>query len=324
VSETSRTKPILRTRSKAFALLVFISALAIAAHLFQPTNWPSLGIDILHSLHGPGFAVLALLILWYLQHQCRSVINYVLAAAIAMGIGLVSEIAQIPGARDAQVIDLVVDGLGIFGVIGVSASLDKNVRQMTPTWARLMLPSAAGVALAVTCVPTLWLGHALIQQKNAFPTLLTFESRWETAAFGQTPGHRPTRVAAPADWPGDGSIVARAVEDGRWGIYLSLYPLPDWRGYERLKFLVASVDNELDLDMCIRDKYVSKGPPRNQYCKSMQIGPEPREFSIPFSEILSGSQSGSFDFSRVDAVVFSAAKPGTKSEILIDDIRLEP
>jgi hypothetical protein len=323
VSETSRAKPILGTRSKAFALLAFISALAIAAHLFEPTNWPPLGIDILHSLHGPGFAVLALLILWYLQHQCRSVINYVLAAAIAMGIGLVSEIAQIPGARNAQVMDLVVDGLGIFGVIGVSASLDKNVRQMTPTWARLMLASAAGVALAFTCVPTLWLGNALIQQKNAFPTLLTFESRWETAAFGQTPWNRPMRVAAPADWPGDGSFVARALEDGRWAIYLSMRPLPDWRGYERLKFLIASIDNEVALDMCIRDKRVSKGPPRNRYCKSMKIGPEPREYSIPYSEILKGSKSGLFDFSHVDSVVFSASKPGTNSEILIDDIRLE-
>jgi hypothetical protein len=55
----------------------------------------------------------------------------------------------------------------------------------------------------------------------------------------------------------------------------------------------------------------------------MRIGPAPREFSIPFSEILSGSKSGSFDFSRVDAVVFSAVEPGTRSEILLDDIRLE-
>ena len=282
-----------------------------------------MGIDILHSLHGPGFAILSLLILWYFQHQCRSVINYVLAAAITMGIGLASEIAQIPGPRDAQLKDLVVDALGIFGAIGISASLDSSVRSIIPKWTRLMLPAAAAAALAIACVPTLWLGYALIQQKNAFPSLLTFERRWETAAFGQVPGHRPELVTAPADWPGDGTVVAHAVERGRWGIFLSIHPLPDWRGYETLSFLIASAGEEFSLDMCIRNKYLKGEEARNQYCKSIKVGPEAREISIPYSEILAGSKSGTFDFSRVDAVVFSVAKPGAGNELLIDDIRLE-
>ena len=146
MSETSRAKPILRTRSKAVSLLAIISLLAIAAHLFNPKGWPPLGVNILHALHGPGFALLALLILWYLQYQCRSVVNYVLAAGIAMAIGLLSEAAQIPGPRDAQVKDVVVDALGIFGAVGLSAALDRTVRSIIPLWSRLLLPMVAGAA----------------------------------------------------------------------------------------------------------------------------------------------------------------------------------
>ena len=280
-------------------------------------------MEILHSLHGPGFALVALLILWYLNHQCRSNINYVLAAALAIGIGVVSEIAQIPGDRGAQIQDLFVDAQGIFGALGISASLDRNIRSMIPTWARLVLPALAVAALASVCVPSLGLAHALIQQKNAFPTLLSFESSWETAAVGPIHGQQPTLVAAPVDWPGDGPTVARAVEDGQWRTFLVLHPLPDWTGYEKLRFLAASAGEAFSMRICIRDWEPNMRNSRLQYCKSMQVGPLPREYSIPLSQIQAGAKVPPFDFSRVQAVAFSAAKPGSNREILIDDIRLE-
>ena len=96
---------MLKTRTKAFALLALVAAFAIAAHLFKPTTWPPLGGNTLHSLHGPGFA-------------------------------LISEIAQIPGTRNAEAKDLFVDALGIFGALGIAASFDKKVRQVLPKWAK--------------------------------------------------------------------------------------------------------------------------------------------------------------------------------------------
>ena len=57
-----------------------VIAAAVASHLFNPTDWPPLGVDILHSLHGPGFALIALAVFWYLQSRCVSPINYLLAA----------------------------------------------------------------------------------------------------------------------------------------------------------------------------------------------------------------------------------------------------
>jgi hypothetical protein len=42
-----------------------------------------------------------------------------------------------------------------------------------------------------------------------------------------------------------------------------------------------------------------------------------------FSEIRAGAKTQPFDFLNVEAIVFSAAKPGNKDEILIDDVRLE-
>jgi hypothetical protein len=314
---------MLKTQTKAFALLVLVTAFVIAAHLFEPTTWPPLGQFMFHSLHGPGFALIALLVLWYYQNQSRSNINYVLAAVIAMGVGLISEIAQIPGTRNAEAKDLLIDALGIFGALGIAASFDKNARRVLPKWAKLALPAAACLALVAVSVSALRLGHALIRQQLAFPTLLTFENRWESAAYGQTRRRKPTLVAAPSSWPGDGSVVARAVESGRWGIFLSLYPQPDWSGYGALSFLAASAGEEFSMSACIINKRPSRTSRGNFYCKRVQVGPAPQKYSIAFSEIESGTKTQSFDFSRVQEVVFSAAEPDTDVVLLIDEIRLE-
>jgi len=290
--------------------------------LFEPIAWESLAVDILHSLHGTGFAILAFMILWYFQRQGHSVVNYFLAGSIAMGIGVASEVAQIPGPRDAQFQDLLVDALGIFGAVGVSASLDMTVRRRLPVWARLLLPAAASAALAVAIIPTLWLGHALIQQQRAFPVLLTFENHWETAAFGQTALARPSIVPSPLGWPGDGLSVAHAVEDGRWGILLSMKPIHDWRGYSQVSFVAASAGEPFVMDIGIREIYHDKSLQPNRYYQTMLVSPEAKTFTITFDAIQAEMEDRPFDFSHVESIVFSAAKPGRGQEILIDDIRL--
>jgi len=233
-------------------LLAAVIAIDIASHLLTPTDWPPLAIDILHSLHGPGFALIALAVFWYLQSRCVSTINYLLAAGIAMSIGLVSEIAQIPGPRDAQFKDLLVDGIGILGALGIAASLDRRVRSAISRPARLLLPAVAGVALAMACVPALWYSYALLSQQRAFPVLLSFEQAWEMATISKTDGLKPSRIATPDDWPVDGATIAHGTEAGRWGIFLSLHPLPDWQGYSKLSFVAASVDAEFPIAFCVR------------------------------------------------------------------------
>lgn len=319
-----RESPILSTRSKAIGLLAAISAATIAAHLFNPTNWPPLGIDILHALHGPGFSVLALIVLWFLQSQCRSLINYLLAGAIAISIGVISEIAQIPGPRDAQFGDLLVDALGISGGLGVRAAFDKRARAAMGRWTRLALPVAAGAALSVACFPALWYGYALLQQQRLFPSLLVFENAWERATLSQNYGGPPDFVAGPDEWPDPGSSIAYAEEYGRSGIFLSLHPLPDWRGYARLSFTAASATaSAFPMAFCILDAKPDKETRRNRFCKDIVLSSTVAEYSVEFSEIEKAMPLRPFDFSRVSSVAFSASNPGAGNALLIDNVRLE-
>ena len=304
-------------------LLAAVIAATVASHLFSPVDWPPLAIDILHSLHGPGFALIALAVFCYLQSRCVSTINYLLAAGIAMGIGLVSEIAQIPGPRDAQFKDLLVDGIGILGALGIAASLDRRVRSALSRPAHLLLPAVAGVALAIACMPTLWYSYALLSQQRAFPVLLSFEHAWEMATISKTNGVKPSRIAAPDDWPVVGATIVQGTEAGRWGIFLSLHPLPDWQGYAKLSFVAASVDAEFPMAFCVRDTRPDRKSRRNRFCKHLTVSSEAQRFVVEFDEIQSTMKDRAFDFTRVAALVFSASKPGGGNELLLDDIRLE-
>jgi len=60
--------------------------------------------------------------------------------------------------------------------------------------------------LAIAGVPTLWYSYALIQQQRAFPVLLSLEQAWEMATISETDGLKPSRVAAPDNWPVNGVL----------------------------------------------------------------------------------------------------------------------
>jgi len=208
----------IRSRIAIVLLLFAITAAAIGIHRFDPEFWPPLAVTFLHSLHGTGFALLALVVYSAMQWFFPGSRNYLPAAIITMGIGVISEAAQIPGPRDAQFSDLLIDGLGIFGALGLIAAFDRSVRREISRAMGLALPTLAAAAFTIACGPSVWYSYALFEQRRAFPRIATFEHLWERAAVGQTIDARPVRILTPEVWPVKGKYVAKATENGRWGI----------------------------------------------------------------------------------------------------------
>ena len=60
-----------------------------------------------------------------------------------------------------------------------------------------------------------------------------------------------------------------------------------------------------------------------RFYKSVNVGQKPKRYTVSFEEIQAAAKDRPFDFSRVQSIVFSAAKPGNNQELLIDNIRLE-
>ena len=104
---------------------------------------------------------------------------------------------------------------------------------------------------------------------------------------------------------------------------ISLDPLPDWRGYSQVSFVVASTGEPFRLGIGVRDMRQPDDYGIRFY-KLVPIDATPRRVSVTFEEILARESERPFDFGRVESLVLSADQPGNSVGILVDDFRLDP
>jgi len=309
---------------------VIVAALAIAAlgaialaHRYSPEQLSHLADVFVHSLHGPGFVVVAVFVFAILRIYRRSAVNYVHAAIVSMAIGLFAEAAQIPGPRDAEISDLIVDAIGIIGSLGSIALFDRDVRSMLNDRLMLGLGLVSIGALTISFAPTAWYGYAWFSQHRAMPTLISFENRWESTVISQPRGRRPERIDAPANWPTTGTI-AYAEESGRYGILIRLTPYTDWSEYSTLSFVAASANNVTQkIAVSIRDMRLEGERRNNRYSQRLYVDPEPQRYVIALDKVRDVANERPFDIAHVESFILSAADPGSGTKLFFDDFRLE-
>ena len=101
-----------RIRTVSVGLL--LTAGVLLAHQYLPDNISDLSHQLIRSLHGPGFGLVALLIMIVMRNPERPLVAYIKAAAFSMILAGVAEASQILGPRSPQISDLLTDALGIY------------------------------------------------------------------------------------------------------------------------------------------------------------------------------------------------------------------
>jgi len=242
-----------------------------------------------------------------------------------MMIGVLSEAAQIPGPRDADLMDLIADAIGIFGALGVLALFDASICARLAPLKRWVLSVSSLLALFVTVSPTLWYSYALVAQYRALPSLHSFEHSWERVNFTRSGRRIVERIKTPKNWPNRGKWIAQVEEGRRRGTLLHLYPYPDWRDYTNVSFLAASTtEASHEVKVSIRDMLPDKRNRDNQYELYISVGPQPRRYYMRINEIRDASANRKLDIAHIDSIILSVSRPGSNVELLVDDFRLEP
>ena len=297
------------------AAVVVGLVVVIFFHRYEPEGISPLGSTALRSLHGPGFAAVAIIVYLGLRRRLSGWSRIGAAFGLCVGIGVLAEISQIPGPRDAAVSDLVTNVIGIFAGLALVAAIDRDVDLGDSPWPRRLFGVAALAALAYVVAPTVSLTAAAATRQANLPVLLSFESWLETRLYTRMGARPPTRVVAPADWPASGKLIGRGTARGRWGTMIAMSPYPDWRGYDAVSFVVASVTAEpVSIGVSLRSK-------TKRYYRVVEAGPKPGRVRIAFDDIR--AKRPEFDFSNVRMLIISAAEPGEPYVVLFDDFRLE-
>ena len=316
---TDRKTHHVRTLAVGFLLTVGV----LLAHQVLPSHVSDLAHQLVRSLHGPGFGLVALIIMVLIRDPERPLVAYFKAAAFSIILAGVAEASQVLGPREAQISDFLTDALGVLGFLAIVAFLDSGVRKSIGRPRTVLLALIGMPAFVLTLMPTLWLAYALVQRSQALPQLLSFDEAWEQT-YRTGAGIPPEVIPAPVGWPPDSGNIARLHSAGRWGIFLHLFPHPDWSGYSAVSFLAATSGEE--------SRYISvglwgidpeDGTPQGRYYTSITVRPDPARFCILFSDLNKPTSQRKFDLTQVYELLLGSGNRGTDEELLVDDFRLE-
>lgn len=305
------------------ALCVAMTGALGIAHLYAAEQMSLLPEQLFHSLHGPGFAVVALFVFWSLEAYRPTLANYVYSALASISIGVLAEAAQVPGPRDADIADIVVDAIGVCAGLGGAAAFDPRVTQRLGSRLHAVIRIVAVLALCGVALPSLWYAAAWIAQNANRTEILTFQRPWEHAIIDPRDGRRPDIIAAPLGWPFPGKI-GHARESGSDRLLLRVSPYPDWSSYRTLRLTLASGDgSETEVLLTITDHRLRGESHGVQFTRRIPAGPDPSIVTVDLEALRGTADWRPFDITGVNSIRLNAVSPGRETTLMFDDFRLE-
>jgi hypothetical protein len=172
------------------------------------------------------------------------VVEYALSFAAALLLGAIVELVQAAIGRDAEVGDLLRDGLGAAAALGILAFFDQDVSG--PVVSRRLRAAGLFVGLAATVMlvtPLLvsWLAYR--ERNREFPVLADFDRPFITYFVATLADVSASRAAVPTtliDRPGRTTGLQIAPSGRRWWGVALREPRADWSQFERVMLSIAN------------------------------------------------------------------------------------
>lgn len=283
-------------------------------------------------MHVPVFALVAIVALRMIQsHRPTSewplVTQYALALAVAAALGAASEIAQIPGPRDASIQDWIVDLTSAATALAFVRWREGLRSTTAPQRLGLAVFIAAGSLFLIA--PVFHAAIAYGYRYQQLPDLFRYHGARLDAIdtyflFGK-PVHPEFRIL-PEPWrqPGDPVSIRVALPAIKWpGLTLD-EPHPDWSGYATLLVdLTNPGDSPLELRLRIHDATHNHAF-ADRYNGRIEVPPRTRRtFPVPLSTVRNAPQGRQMDMRHIAGVVLFRTGPERAEEVYVTRIALE-
>lgn len=307
---------------------LMLVGILLATVVFAPVPGRTLGIRTLHDFaHAPVFGCIALLTLFASgAHPKFSRLalwkRYSGAFLIAITLGALTEIAQIPAGRDTSWVDLRSDVLGAGGFLGLYAAFDTGVRRAT---IRAIGAVAGASLLAVHCLPLAQVTNAYMHREQAFPVLADFTQQLDTY-FIAAQWAALDLQALPEQWANrPGELAMRVTfEEGPWPGVDFAEPAPDWRGYTNLAIDITNPSGaELVLGLRVHDAHHDNRY-EDRFNRTLNVPPLTRTIlRIPIADIHTGPQTRAMDLKQIaDYLLFRSGRSAAR-EMYVGRVWLE-
>jgi VanZ family protein len=291
--------------------------LLLAFHLVTPPRGGLLLRTFYDATHVPLFAVLAVGILFATPREWTArKRNSVALGSVAL-IAVVSELLQIPTARDASVRDLVADLMGSTGALCLAAGLSGRF----PYGRRRRLATIAiGIAaLALPLLPLATVSAAYLHRAVVLPDLVRFDSRF-SAFFCEVQNGLLTRQRD--DLTGDVAATI-LLGEAQWPGIAFNDPWPHWEAYEAFVVEIENTGSQvLPVTVRVHDRAHNQDY-SDCFNGRYELAPGRHRLSIDLDEIRAAPANRDMDLSAIDGVVIFATAREAGREFLLHAIRLE-
>lgn len=307
---------------------VMLIGILLATVVFAPVPGHTRGIRTLHDFaHAPIFGSIALLVLFaFGSHERLSKLplwlQYLSAFLIAVTLGALSEIAQIPVGRDASWIDVRSDVLGAGGFLGLYAALDSRLRRAA---IRVIGVVVGASLLAIHSMPLATAAYAYWHREQAFPALADFTRRLDTYFITPQWAELDLRLL-PKQWARQPGELAMRVgfAAGPWPGVDFPEPVPDWSGYKTLAIDITNpASTDLILGFRVHDVHHDQRY-ADRFNRTLHVPPLTRiVLRIPIVDIKSGPQTRPMDLQRIADYLLFRSNESKVREMYVAGVWLE-
>lgn len=305
------------------ALLPVVTLLAGAMALLVvelPSSTRILRLFI-NALHAPAFAVLTIALLyWSLKFLPRAKAA-VLTACTCLLVGLLGEILQLWGPRDADLLDLANDGIGI--ATGICLAWVFAIRSQGGRRAHFRVAILILFPLlTMTLAPAAWYGYTVIAQRLVMPQLLSFDRWWEGPLYQASGDSRLQLEQAPTHWPNSGTRVAKIIGTGGRYPGITIEPTANWENYETLTFYAASANDPVTLLTISIYDVDSNRLLADRFNYSFAISPDPQLVTINLSDVKSAPQGRETNMRAIKELIIFTEYTTGHEEFFLDEFQL--
>lgn len=275
-----------------------------------------------NSMHLPVFSIIALLVYMAVERFVDT--NFwgriTWAAGLSMGLGILSEAAQIPIARDASLSDIGTDWLGV----GVALSL---VAIISP---QSSLPGRSRIAIAVLAIfmsvagfwPTIRVTAAYLDRNGNVPVLYDFDSKVSAPFLSLS----DARIDIVQGRYSDGLVGLVTLGDGCWPSLNVSDVWPRWGNYSRLLIELENPENSpLTVFVRISDHEHMRGRQAyaDRFNAAYAIKPGFHRIAIPIERIRNAPESRAMGVDDIYTVVIFGDCVSAGRAFSLVELRLE-
>jgi hypothetical protein len=312
-------------RAVSLAVIAALLSLLLFVRVDGNSAWLRVALDGSHVPIFAGVAMLLAAILKQRQASTRDGPRYLLAFALALGLGALIECVQSLTGRPASAFDMASNAAGAAIGIGLLALHEGAGRRSLSGRARWVLGCAAIAGLVFAAWQPLEASRAYLNRAQRFPVIAAFDGPRDLY-FVTTQGISAHLVPLPAGWAGSsGEHALRIRYDAHRPPAVQITePRPDWAGFRALTLDVTnSADVDLHLVLRILDADHDWSP-EDRLNLPLTVSAATRStIRIPLQTVRLAPQDRPMDLTRIANVMIFGHGPLAAGELYVSRLWLE-